>query len=50
MKRNSKKTPKNIYFTISYLRGITLDYFEPFINELNPYQDIDFLEDWNTFV
>jgi len=33
-----------------YLRGIALDYFEPFINEPNPYQDIDFLEDWNAFV
>jgi len=32
------------------LRGIALDYFEPFINEPNPYQEIDFLEDWDAFV
>lgn len=39
-----------IFFAISYLRGIALDYFEPFINELDLLQDFDFLEDWNVFV
>ena len=39
-----------IFFAISYLRGIALDYFEPFINKLDPLQDFDFLEDWNVFV
>ena len=39
-----------IFFAISYLRGIALDYFEPFINELDPLQNFDFLEDWNVFV
>jgi len=32
------------------LRGIALDYFEPFINEPDPYQDMNFLEDWDAFV
>ena len=27
-----------------------LDYFEPFINEPDPYQDFDFLKDWTAFV
>jgi len=45
-----KKNSKKVYFAISYLRGIALDYFEPFINEPNPYQDMDFLEDWDTFI
>jgi len=35
---------------ISYLRGVTLDYFEPFINESDPYQEFDFLENWLTFI
>ena len=35
---------------ILYLRGIALDYFEPFINEPDPYQDMNFLEDWDAFV
>jgi len=39
-----------IFFAISYLRGIALDYFEPFINEPDPLQDFDFLEDWSAFV
>lgn len=39
-----------MFFTISYLRGVALDYFEPFINEPDPYQTPDFLEDWNAFV
>ena len=39
-----------MFFAISYLRGAALDYFEPFINELDPYQYLDFLEDWSAFV
>ena len=38
-----------IFFVIFYLRGIALDYFEPFINEPDPSQDFDFLEDWSAF-
>ena len=41
---------EKVYFAISYLRGIALDYFEPFINKPDPYQDMDFLEDWDAFV
>jgi len=41
---------EKIFFAISYLRGITLDYFEPFINEPDSLQDFDFLEDWSAFV
>jgi len=36
---------KKVYFTISYLWSIALDYFEPYINEPNPLQSFDFLED-----
>ena len=39
-----------VFFAISYLHGITLDYFEPFINKPNPYHNLDFLEDWSAFV
>ena len=39
-----------IFFAISYLRGVALDYFEPFINKLDPHQSLDFLEDWSVFV
>ena len=39
-----------VFFAISYLRGIALDYFEPFINEPDPYHNLDFLEDWSAFV
>ena len=39
-----------MFFAISYLRGVALDYFEPFINEPDPYQNLDFLEDWTAFV
>jgi len=35
---------ERILFAISYLQGVALDYFEPFINELDPYQNFDFLE------
>jgi len=38
-----------IFFAISYLREIALDYFEPFINEPDPSQDFNFLEDWLAF-
>jgi len=43
---NSEK----IFFVISYLRGITLDYFELFIIKLDPFYSLDFLEDWPAFV
>ena len=39
-----------IFFAISYLRGIVLGYFEPYINELDPLQDFDFLDSWSAFV
>ena len=39
-----------IYFAISYLRDIALDYFEPYINEPDPTQPLDFLEDWSAFM
>jgi len=41
---------EKIFFAISYLWGVALDYFEPFINELDPYQNFDFLKDWSSFV
>jgi len=41
---------KKIYFAISYLRGIALDYFKPYINEPNLLQSLDFLEDWSAFI
>jgi len=41
---------KKIFFVISYLQGIVLDYFEPFTNEPGPYQNLDFLEDWSSFI
>ena len=34
-----------VFFAISYLQGIALDYFKSFINEPNPYYNLDFLED-----
>jgi len=40
-----REDSEKVYFAISYLRDIVLDYFEPFINEPNPYQEMDFLED-----
>jgi len=49
-KEEFKEDSEKVYFAISYLRGIALDYFEPFINKPDSYQDIDFLEDWNVFV
>jgi len=39
-----------VFFAISYLCGIALDYFEPFINKPNPYHNLDFLEDWSAFM
>ena len=39
-----------VFFAISYLRGIALEYFKPFINEPDPYHNLDFLEDWSAFV
>jgi len=41
---------EKIFFAISYLRGIALDYFEPFITEPDPSYSLDFLEDWSAFV
>jgi len=41
---------EKIFFAISYLRGMALDYFEPFINETKAYQSFDFLEEWSAFV
>jgi len=41
---------EKIFFAISYLRGIALDYFEPFITEPDPLHSLDFLEDWPAFV
>lgn len=40
----SEDTEK-IFFIISYLRDIALDYFELFINEPNPTKYLDFLEE-----
>jgi len=39
------KDTKKIFFAISYLYGITLDYFKPFINKVDLYQSFDFLEE-----
>jgi len=36
---------KKIFFVISYLQGVALDYFEPFINKADDFQAFDFLED-----
>ena len=41
---------KKIFFTISYLRGIALNFFKPFINEADSYQNLNFLEEWLAFV
>jgi len=41
---------EKIFFAIFYLRGIALDYFELFINEPDPNQNLDFLEYWPAFV
>ena len=34
-----------VFFAISYLQGIALDYFELFINKLDLYHNLDFLKD-----
>jgi len=44
------KDSERIFFAILYLRGIALEYFEPFISEPDPLQFLDFLEDWLAFV
>jgi len=49
-KREFLEDTERIFFAISYLRGVALDYFEPFINEAKAYQNFDFLEDWLAFV
>ena len=41
---------EKIYFVISYLRGIALNYFKPYINKPNLSQSLDFLEDQLAFV
>jgi len=45
-----KEDSEKIYFAISYLWDIVLDYFKPYINKPNPTQSLDFLEDWSAFV
>jgi len=35
---------EKVFFAISYLRGVALDYFELFINKPDLYQNLDFLE------
>ena len=49
-KRKFNENTEKIFFAIFYLQGVALDYFEPFINELDPYQNLDFLKDWSSFV
>ena len=44
------KDTEKFFFAISYLCGIALDYFKPFINEENPYQNYNFLEEQSAFV
>jgi len=44
------KDTKKIFFAISYLWGAALNFFEPFINEADSYQNLDFLEEWPAFV
>ena len=41
---------ERIFFVISYLRDIALDYFKLFITEPDPLHSLDFLEDWSAFV
>ena len=41
---------EKIFFAISDLRGVALDYFEPFIGENNKFQTYNFLEEWPAFV
>ena len=39
------KDTEKIFFAISYLQGIALDFFKPFINEVDSYQNLNFLEE-----
>ena len=48
--REFREDSEKIFFAISYLRGIALDYFKPFINKTDPSQSFDFLEEWLVFV
>jgi len=48
--REFREDSEKIFFAISYLRGIALDYFKPFINETDLSQSFDFLEEWLVFV
>lgn len=45
----SEDTEK-IFFAISYLREVVLDYFKPFIKKSDLYQEFDFLENWLAFM
>ena len=45
----SEDTEK-VFFAISYLREVALDYFELFINKPDPHQGFNFLENWSAFV
>jgi len=49
-KANHNKDTEKIFFAISYLHGVALDYFEPFIGEELSTQPYDFLEEWPAFV
>jgi len=48
--RKFSNDAEKIFFAISYLRDIALDYFKPFINKPDLYHDLDFLEDWSAFI
>jgi len=48
--REFTKDTEKIFFAISYLWGVALDYFKLFINETKAYQSFDFLEEWSAFV
>jgi len=49
-KREFLEDTKKIFFTISYLQGVVLDYFDPFINKAEAYQSFDFLKEWSAFI
>ena len=44
-KANHNKDTEKIFFAISYLHGVALDYFEPFIGEELSTQPYNFLEE-----
>ena len=49
-KEEFREDTEKVFFVISYLWGVALDYFELFINKSDPYQNFDFLEDWTVFI